>query len=614
MPDGARGAPARERPDSRGRRSPSLTGNTGRLLVALFSATPRRTTAALFFLLAAGITEAFGIVLLVPLLYAAGLGESAGQNPVVEAMLRAARAVGVEPTVLNVLGVFLALVALREVTSWQRNRLMTEVRHDFVDGLRAAIYRATAGARWRFLLRQQRSDLQHVLTDNMTRAGDGAEVLLQLLSLSVFALAQTALALLISPFVAGAALAAGTALVLLARFFGRRSHELGGRLTDGHRALHRAAADFLAALKLVRSQDAEEQPIRRSAAAAAAVRGHRLALVRAQSAVAAGLHLGATASVAALIWLAVSVAALALADLLILALIFVRLIPLLIGLMANVHRFAHLLPACSHAREFHHALAAESEPAGPAEPAFALRTGLSLRDVWFGYDETRPSDPVLEDIALEVPAGKITVIAGPSGAGKTTLADLLLGLIEPDMGEVRADGVLLTGLNRRSWRRRAAYVPQDPFLFPDTIRANLQWARPDASEAEMWEALRLAAAEFVAAAPEGLDTLVGDRGARLSGGEAQRLTLARALLRRPDLLILDEPTSQLDAETERRIVASLHSLRGRMTIVAVAHRTALAEAADQIVLLESGRIAAAGTWSELSARIRAIEGAPAVQP
>ena len=174
------------------------------------------------------------------------------------------------------------------------------------------------------------------------------------------------------------------------------------------------------------------------------------------------------------------------------------------------------------------------------------------------------------------------------------------------------DGAPLTGANLHRWRRSVACVPQDTYLFHDTIRANLRWAQPRAAEAEMWRALRLAAADgFVAALPEGLDTVTGDRGGRLSGGERQRIALARALMTNPALLVIDEATGQLDAENERRILEALESLRGRTTVVAISHHPALLEAADGIVRLESGRVAATGSWRELAAAITAIGGGDA---
>ena len=265
-------------------------------------------------------------------------------------------------------------------------------------------------------------------------------------------------------------------------------------------------------------------------------------------------------------------------------------------------RLALALPAYTHARDVLRALRdAAEEQADDGAPRMTLDDGVAVRDVSFAY---AAGTPVLTNVDLDVPAGKITVVTGPSGAGKSTLADILLGLIEPDRGRVSIDGKPLAGPNLRRWRRSVAYVPQDPYLFHDTVRANLRWARPEATEAEMWQALRrAAAADFVAALPHGLDTIVGDRGTRVSGGERQRIALARALLTEPALLLLDEATGQLDAATERRILAGLGALRGQMTVVAIAHRSTLLDVADRIVRLESGRVATAGPRCEPAPRL-----------
>jgi ATP-binding cassette subfamily C protein len=210
---------------------------------------------------------------------------------------------------------------------------------------------------------------------------------------------------------------------------------------------------------------------------------------------------------------------------------------------------------------------------------------------------------VLHDVSFDIPTRWTTALVGPSGAGKTTLADLVMGLIAPASGTITIDGRPLVGEDRTRWRESVAIAPQDPFLFHDTIRANLLWARPEATERDLWSALGLAAAAaFVEALPAGLDTIVGDRGARVSGGERQRIALARALLREPELLVLDEATSSLDTEHELAIRQALHSLHGNVTVLVIAHRLSTVSHADTIVVLDRGQVVETGTWLELADR------------
>ena len=192
---------------------------------------------------------------------------------------------------------------------------------------------------------------------------------------------------------------------------------------------------------------------------------------------------------------------------------------------------------------------------------------------------------------------------GPSGAGKSTIADILMGLVLPDSGTLKLDGRPLGPEGVRGWRDQIGYVAPDTFLFHDTIRANLKWARPDASEDEMLAALRQASAfDFVAGLKDGLDTVVGDRGMMVSQGERQRLALARAFLRRPSMLILDEATNSLDSENEGRVLDAIESRRGELTVVLIAHRLSTIRRADLIYVVEGGKVVESGDWSSLSAK------------
>jgi ATP-binding cassette subfamily C protein len=277
--------------------------------------------------------------------------------------------------------------------------------------------------------------------------------------------------------------------------------------------------------------------------------------------------------------------------------VFMRLAPQASGIHQSYQQLRSELPAfqdVSIALDRFHVDA--EKPSDPARP-ITFNRECRLDHVSFSYGTA----PVLVDVSVTIRRGHTVALVGPSGAGKSTLADLVLGLLTPSGGAVLVDGLPLTPQGLAGWRARIGYVPQDAFLFHDTIRANLSWASPQASEDQMWRALWSASAGFVADLPAGLETIVGDRGVMLSGGERQRIALARALLRAPDLLVLDEPTSSLDADNVRAIHEAIAALHGRTTVLLITHRLASVTHADTIYVLDRGRVVESGTWVELAA-------------
>jgi ABC-type transport system involved in Fe-S cluster assembly fused permease/ATPase subunit len=237
----------------------------------------------------------------------------------------------------------------------------------------------------------------------------------------------------------------------------------------------------------------------------------------------------------------------------------------------------------------------------PDAPALVVGAGdLRFEDVHFAYD---PAREILRGVSFDVPAGRTLAIVGASGAGKSTISRLIFRFFEPQKGRILIDGQDISKVSLASLRAALGMVPQDNVLFNDTIRYNLLYGRPDATEEEMREAARLAQIDgFISIAPGGYDAQVGERGLKLSGGEKQRVAIARTLLKAPPILVLDEATSALDTFTEREIQGALdEASRGRTTIV-IAHRLSTIVNADEILVLDKGRVIERGSHENLLAR------------
>ncbi|MEA2981090.1 MAG: hypothetical protein QOF09_2913, partial [Alphaproteobacteria bacterium] len=286
---------------------------------------------------------------------------------------------------------------------------------------------------------------------------------------------------------------------------------------------------------------------------------------------------------------------------------------LLVGLVAR------LLPRLMHIQIFHNTLnltapsyailsnthqrfeahreGARSAWSGSVDPKRALPACIAARDLVMQYGEHK----VLDHVSFDIPTGQIIGFVGPSGAGKTTLIDAVMGLVVPAEGEIKIGNLPLRELDLQGWRRKIGYVSQETFLFHDTIANNIRWNAPDTPMDQVEAAARAAGLDgLIAALPAGYDTIVGDRGTMLSGGQRQRVSIARALVRQPSLLVLDEATSALDSLSEQDMMAMLDTLRGKMAIAIVAHRFSTVRNADFIYVLDEGRIVEQGTWDALS--------------
>ena len=241
------------------------------------------------------------------------------------------------------------------------------------------------------------------------------------------------------------------------------------------------------------------------------------------------------------------------------------------------------------------------DPAHPVQLPDPVRGEITFEDVQFAYP-ARPDRPALNNVALRIAPGETVALVGPSGAGKTTIIQLILRFYDPSKGRVLLDGTDLADMQRAKFRKAMALVPQDPVIFAASARENIRFGRPEASDADVLAAAKAAAAhDFVSALPDGYDSYLGERGVMLSGGQKQRIAIARAILRDAPVLLLDEATSALDAESERAVQSAVDRLAEGRTTIIVAHRLATVKKADRIIVMEEGRVVAQGTHDSLVA-------------
>ncbi len=534
-----------------------------------------------------------GLLLILPLLGLLGFSPSDSDNAMWRSIESAAERVGFTLNLEAGLLLFVAVIGFRALLGWRKTTWQVDVEQGFQMAMRTRLYETLARTEVYHLQRLKTSEFIQSTQTEIRRAQQAANTLFRLFSQALNLGVYFAVALILSWEMTLIAVVCGLMAMLVMLPVVRNAHSLSGQQIRIGSSLLNNIIEHIQGVRTARSLGLTDRFVEEFKARClqAASVASRLTRLSAHSRLV--FELLAVVLLAGIVYVALTVVEVEPTRFVVLLVIFARIFPSIGDFQNEIQLFAGLVPSFSHYSDLLSGLQQHEEGMVPSAhaPRPIMRRSFELRHVSFRY--APESEPVLNDVSMVVEKGRLNAIGGHSGAGKSTLADIATGLLPPQEGGLFIDGAPVGEEGRLLWRRETAVVPQEGFLFDDTIRANLLCVRPDAKEKDLWDVLdAVNARAFVELQPDGLARVVGERGNRLSGGERQRLAIARALLRNPQLLVLDEPTNNLDKESEEALLDLLGELKRQVTLLVISHDYRILDRADRVFRLEDGALLA----------------------
>jgi ABC-type multidrug transport system fused ATPase/permease subunit len=565
---------------------------------------PIAFTGVILMMTVVGIFEGIGMSMIVPLLNLVFMGkgyiQTGSDNKITDIFIQISRTFNFNITLINVLIVIFSIFLFQSIIRLTQDLVVSKLITKFHGSLIGKLYKSYFDASWPYFLKSKVGNLVNNITLECERAEGALQFLIKMLSDIFISLFYIAIVLFISWKLTIGGIILGVFSSLFLKGLIHRAERYGMATTEINNALQSEVGEKLSSAKIIKASVTEKRANELLKKIVDEKLKYRFKSLM-NSAFVIAYYLPVVIGIVCIaIYVSLTYLALDFSVIVLFLLIFYRLMPKFSSIQSNYHQTILFIPGLAEIDRTLHESSLYNEKDGEIEFDL-LSQFIEFKNVSFSYNGKDDRLPVLKNINLYFKKGTMTAIVGGSGAGKTTVVDLVLGLIKPNEGAILVDGKLLESLNKESWRKSIGYVSQDIFLFNDTIRNNISWVCPNASFEQMEKAAKVSYAhEFIIDLPEEYNTIVGDRGVKLSGGQKQRIALARAMLQNPQILILDEATSALDSESEKKIQTTIEELAGKITIIIISHRLSTVKNSDYIYVLEGGKIIESGTWAELT--------------